>query len=264
MRLSAEPSSGPRPSRRLSRKTTRRDPPPDLLADPSPGSSGLGAPRSSPPVQASTRDLTASQDSRLFNACFAGGPQAASSRIRAAASQLSTNAQRTAPHGKDAKVTLACLGHTLRPAQMGQRVAVIGDGWGQALEGGYEAIVTEADHYTYSVVALSGDSPWSETHVLKSYCVLLDGRPSASGGGGRQKKGSSVQATGPRCSSVSGALTPTPRGGPVTAAASQKRNAGGGGSKSSRKRQCPGGGTRGSQAVPQRDRDGAKRGRRGN
>merc|ERR1712008_209576 len=46
---------------------------------------------------------------------------------------------------------------------------------GQGLgKSGYEAIVTEADDFTYTVVALGGQCPWTETHVLKQYCVLLD------------------------------------------------------------------------------------------
>merc|ERR1712194_377573 len=74
---------------------------------------------------------------------------------------------------------LAAFGHTLRPPQQGQRVMVIGDGWGgdnQSSES-YEALVTEADFLTYTVVALGGARPWSETHVLKSCCVLLADGP---------------------------------------------------------------------------------------
>lgn len=72
---------------------------------------------------------------------------------------------------------LAAFGHTLRPPQQGQRVAVIGDGWGGTDCAGYEALVTEADYLTYTVVALGGPSPWAESHVLKSCCVLLDAPP---------------------------------------------------------------------------------------
>merc|ERR1719336_3663517 len=39
-------------------------------------------------------------------------------------------------------------GHTLRPEEMGRHVVVIGDGWGSG-EGGYEAVVTEADNQTF-------------------------------------------------------------------------------------------------------------------
>jgi len=71
------------------------------------------------------------------------------------------------------------MGHTLSPLQRGLRVAVVGDGWGQGLgKSGYEAIITEADDFTYTVVSLSGPCPWTETHVLKQYCVLLDSQVS--------------------------------------------------------------------------------------
>merc|ERR1712008_457802 len=80
--------------------------------------------------------------------------------------------------GKDAALF---MGHTLSPLQRGLRVAVIGDGWGQGLgKSGYEAIITEADDFTYTVVALGGDCPWTETHVLQQYCLLLDRQVSSS------------------------------------------------------------------------------------
>jgi len=69
--------------------------------------------------------------------------------------------------------TSRSFGHTLRPSQQGRIVAVIGDGWGGG-EGGYDAVVTEADNHTFTVVCLSGDSPWQETHVLKKQCILLN------------------------------------------------------------------------------------------
>mmetsp|Transcript_61393 Transcript_61393/g.155061 ORF Transcript_61393/g.155061 Transcript_61393/m.155061 type:complete len:614 (-) Transcript_61393:96-1937(-) len=70
---------------------------------------------------------------------------------------------------------LAGTGHTLRPALLGCRVVVIGDGWGgpSATGRGYEAVVTEADSKTFTVVPVSGDSAWRETHVLQECCVPL-------------------------------------------------------------------------------------------
>mmetsp|Transcript_113473 Transcript_113473/g.321104 ORF Transcript_113473/g.321104 Transcript_113473/m.321104 type:complete len:236 (-) Transcript_113473:60-767(-) len=65
------------------------------------------------------------------------------------------------------------------PEELGQHVAVVGDGWGGhatgclsdvAGAGGYEAIVTEADELTFTVVALGS---WEETHVLRSRCIPL-------------------------------------------------------------------------------------------
>eukprot|EP00927_Polykrikos_kofoidii_P066186 TRINITY_DN61834_c0_g1_i1.p1 TRINITY_DN61834_c0_g1~~TRINITY_DN61834_c0_g1_i1.p1 ORF type:complete len:391 (-),score=43.28 TRINITY_DN61834_c0_g1_i1:210-1382(-) len=71
---------------------------------------------------------------------------------------------------------LAALGHSLRPPQMGQSVVVIGDGWGQGTSG-YEAVITEADFHTFTVVSVSGESPWTETHALRRYCIVLENRP---------------------------------------------------------------------------------------
>lgn len=65
--------------------------------------------------------------------------------------------------------TASTLGHTLSPAQQGLRVAVVGDGWG-GREGGYEALVTEADHYTFTVIHKQS---WIESHVLKENCIFL-------------------------------------------------------------------------------------------
>jgi hypothetical protein len=66
----------------------------------------------------------------------------------------------------------ASLGHTLRPALQGTRVAVIGDGWGGG-SGGYEGVITEADAHTYTLVGLDGPQSWKETHVLKKYAIPL-------------------------------------------------------------------------------------------
>lgn len=68
------------------------------------------------------------------------------------------------------------LGHELAPLEQGQRVAVVGDGWGAGV-GGYEAVVTESDNFTYTVVSIGGDeSKWEETHVLKENCITV-GQP---------------------------------------------------------------------------------------
>lgn len=68
--------------------------------------------------------------------------------------------------------SLKSAGHTLRPAQLGHRVAVVGDGWGGG-SGGYEAVVTEADRHTFTVIAVSGPDAWKETHVLQDCCIPL-------------------------------------------------------------------------------------------
>lgn len=76
------------------------------------------------------------------------------------------------------KSHLAATGHTLRPQEMGHRVAVVGDGWGSG-QGGYEAVVTEADNHTFTVVAVSGENVWKEAHVLREHCIrLADAVPS--------------------------------------------------------------------------------------
>jgi len=126
------------------------------------------------------KDITLSQEHACFRAAFdsdtpkqdvpAVGEFSANADINV--KQSSKPCKHGHQAGKDASLF---MGHTLSPLQQGQRVAVVGDGWGQCLgKSGYEAIITEADDYTYTVVALSGDCPWSETHVLKQYCVLLD------------------------------------------------------------------------------------------
>lgn len=73
---------------------------------------------------------------------------------------------------------LLASGHTLRPELLGQRVVVIGDGWGGRIGtgttgkgGGYEAVVTEADERTLTVIPVSGEGAWRETHVLKEFCI---------------------------------------------------------------------------------------------
>merc|ERR1712060_425924 len=80
--------------------------------------------------------------------------------------------QQTATAEKGPDVSwLASVGHTTSPAQQGQRVAVVGDGWGSGT-GGYEAMVTEADRLTFTVVAVN-DSKWQEMHVLQEHCIPL-------------------------------------------------------------------------------------------
>lgn len=71
---------------------------------------------------------------------------------------------------------LRAAGHTLQPSQQGQRVTVIGDGWGGP-GADYEAVVTEADYSTFTVVAVSGPDAWKETHVLKEHCRLIAEAP---------------------------------------------------------------------------------------
>lgn len=67
-------------------------------------------------------------------------------------------------------------GHTLSPSAQGRHVAVVGDGWGGGAPGGYEAIVTEADNKTFTVIAVNGDDAWKETHVLQDCCIMLSER----------------------------------------------------------------------------------------
>eukprot|EP00440_Ansanella_granifera_P018023 gb/GFBE01019576.1/.p1 GENE.gb/GFBE01019576.1/~~gb/GFBE01019576.1/.p1 ORF type:complete len:675 (+),score=115.56 gb/GFBE01019576.1/:1-2025(+) len=63
------------------------------------------------------------------------------------------------------------VGHTLRPAELGQQVEVLGDGWGNG-EGSYMGVITEADSFTFTVVSLEGSG---ESHVLREHCVLRQG-----------------------------------------------------------------------------------------
>lgn len=65
------------------------------------------------------------------------------------------------------------VGHTLRPAELGEEVTVLGDGWGGDQGKSYPAVVTEADRFTFTVVALEGGAttPWTQGHVLRQYCV---------------------------------------------------------------------------------------------
>lgn len=51
-------------------------------------------------------------------------------------------------------------------------MAVVGDGWGGG-RGGYEAIVTESDELTFTVVRIGGEEAWTETHVLREFCIPI-------------------------------------------------------------------------------------------
>jgi len=63
------------------------------------------------------------------------------------------------------------VGHTLKPAELGEEVFVLGDGWGGG-EGCYPATVTEADDFTFTVIATeSAPTPWMQAHVLRRHCV---------------------------------------------------------------------------------------------
>mmetsp|Transcript_13271 Transcript_13271/g.25560 ORF Transcript_13271/g.25560 Transcript_13271/m.25560 type:complete len:773 (-) Transcript_13271:128-2446(-) len=126
-------------------------------------------------------DITASQEHSLFLAAFDSDTPKRSGAAVGLGEQLGGQTSQTSRQKAHRRIHQACkdaslsMGHTLSPLQQGQRIAVIGDGWGQGLgKSGYEAIVTEADDFTYTVVSLGGDCPWTETHVLKQYCVLLD------------------------------------------------------------------------------------------
>mmetsp|Transcript_77702 Transcript_77702/g.166591 ORF Transcript_77702/g.166591 Transcript_77702/m.166591 type:complete len:193 (-) Transcript_77702:37-615(-) len=89
-------------------------------------------------------------------------------------------------------------GHTLRPREMGQHVAVVGDGWGGGT-GGYEAVITEADELTFTVIAISGEARWKETHVLRQCCIAV------SSGSGGEADGDSERPAGKVSPTVVGA-----------------------------------------------------------
>jgi len=71
------------------------------------------------------------------------------------------------------------VGYSFRPAELGQQVEVLGDGWGNG-EDSYLAVVTEADRFTFTVVAVAGASAWSQAHVLREHCVLKSGQRGSS------------------------------------------------------------------------------------
>eukprot|EP00747_Dinoflagellata_sp_TGD_P061152 gnl/TRDRNA2_/TRDRNA2_152386_c1_seq1.p1 gnl/TRDRNA2_/TRDRNA2_152386_c1~~gnl/TRDRNA2_/TRDRNA2_152386_c1_seq1.p1 ORF type:complete len:482 (+),score=110.89 gnl/TRDRNA2_/TRDRNA2_152386_c1_seq1:156-1448(+) len=101
-------------------------------------------------------------------------PRPSPSRVEAdPAEKRRRTAAPDAPEVRAEDMQRAALGHKLRPQERGQRVVVVGDGWGGGGKKGYEAIVTEADDFTFTVVSTGGDTPWTETHVLKEHCVML-------------------------------------------------------------------------------------------
>lgn len=111
----------------------------------------------------------------------AGRDEGAGRDAAEAEAETETPARRRRPRGSDdesaakgriAGETVDTIGHTLQPPQQGLRVAVVGDGWG-GRNGGYEAVVTEADRFTFTVVATSGNNAWTESHVLKEHCIFL-------------------------------------------------------------------------------------------
>jgi len=90
----------------------------------------------------------------------------------------STQKERDFKRSKDAdttkpvKHTMQKLGGSMAAQDLGQQVAVIGDGWGSGA-GGYAAVITDADEYTYTVISTGGANPWQETHVLKDQCIIV-------------------------------------------------------------------------------------------
>jgi len=102
----------------------------------------------------------------------ASGSAEKASRDRSSAGPLAARRSRS---DLERGLTPRAAGHTLRPTMQGRRVAVIGDGWGGAAgaSGGYEAIITEADHKTFTVIAVGGEQVWKETHVLQECCIVL-------------------------------------------------------------------------------------------
>lgn len=94
-------------------------------------------------------------------------------------------------------MTPGSVGHTLQPDRQGQRISVIGDGWGGG-KGGYEAVVIEADDYTYTVV----DDAWQETHVLKEHCVSIDDARARTATSGRKRQAPRPGAAPPGASTA--------------------------------------------------------------
>jgi len=63
----------------------------------------------------------------------------------------------------------AALEHTLNPEMLGQRVTVIGDGWGGSGPN-FIAIVTESSDRTFTVIA---EPRFEEREVLQKFCIAL-------------------------------------------------------------------------------------------
>lgn len=130
------------------------------------------------------------QEEELFQSVFDQVERNQVAQYSAATSSTTVVAERQRAETSDFTSMWAASGHTLRPNQLGVRVAVVGDGWGGG-SGGYEATVLEADAHTFTVVALGGPSQWSETHVLRRCCISLDGQPAhrnADGSPGAQQR----------------------------------------------------------------------------
>jgi len=113
----------------------------------------------------------------LAEATFDHCPPAEELRSTSPAAKRDVDEVRKSPARLDTK----SMGHTLRPAQQGQRVLVSGDGWGGGGTSKYEAIVTEADDFTFTVVAVAGS--WAETHVLQKHCVAVQGESASASEG---------------------------------------------------------------------------------
>lgn len=95
-------------------------------------------------------------------------------RHRLTGKQTPNRASDTAASSSASELRLSAdspvVGHSLQPQQQGQRINVLGDGWG-GNGPGYEAVVTEADHDTFTVIAVSGPELWRETHVRREFCT---------------------------------------------------------------------------------------------
>lgn len=162
-------------------------------------------------------------------------PPCASAQKTKAASPAKTKAASPATssaRGASSK-HLAATGHTLNPLQQGQRVAVIGDGWGGGEEG-YEAVVTEADNFTFTVVAVSGNNTWTEFHVLRKHCIPLG--PLALGPVGAPASASSAASPARKASSAASPkrkASPGKKHQPATPVASPEARRAGAGKKHS-------------------------------
>merc|ERR1719296_171125 len=102
----------------------------------------------------------------------AGAPTARVAKAAATRSQPKAKA----PARNQSSIIRSTIGHDLGPLEMGRTVKVRGDGWG-AGTGEYEAIVTEADVLTFTVIRQQGVKNWEETHVLKEHCELVAEQP---------------------------------------------------------------------------------------
>lgn len=103
-------------------------------------------------------------------------PEASRSAVASRVAELSTPSRASFGVADASTTSKASLNPRKMNKDVGIRVAVVGDGWGGIVSkvggnggvGGYEAVVTEADDLTFTVVAVGC---WEETHVLRACCI---------------------------------------------------------------------------------------------